>query len=194
MSDQTMVSRARLDRLLTALACASVDQLDGPECQIEPQAEDDFGMLEGAFALFLAELVEAKTATQVVLAKQQETIRALSTPVIDVWEGVLTLPLIGAVDSKRAVEMTEQLLSRVVQSRARAVILDLTGVDVVDADTADHLVRLVRAAELLGARCIVSGVSPEIARAVVGMGIDLGAIRTLRTLEEALRTCIAEGS
>ncbi|MBK8714384.1 MAG: STAS domain-containing protein [Deltaproteobacteria bacterium] len=122
------------------------------------------------------------------------TISALSTPIIDVWEGVVTLPLVGVIDTQRAVEMTERLLARIVESGARAVIIDLTGVEVVDTATADHLVRLTRAAGLLGARCFVTGIGPNIARTLVGMGVDLGGVRTMRTLKEALRACIDEGA
>lgn len=192
MSKPVEVSPERIDRLLTALACASVDRFDDPHAHVTPGAEDEFGLLEGAFAVFIDELAEAKGALQRAVEQQRMTISALSTPIIDVWDGVVTLPLVGVIDTQRAVEMTERLLARIVESGARAVIIDLTGVEVVDTATADHLVRLTRAAGLLGARCYVTGIGPSIARTLVGMGVDLGGARTLRTLKEALRACIAE--
>lgn len=190
--DTVAVATARIERLLTALSCVSVDRFDDPHATIEPESEDEFGMLEGAFAVFVGELAEAKGALQRAVEQQRLTISALSTPIIDVWDGVVTLPLVGVIDTQRAVEMTERLLARIVESGARAVIIDLTGVEVVDTATADHLVRLTRAAGLLGARCYVTGIGPNIARTLVGMGVDLGGVRTLRTLKEALRVCIAE--
>jgi rsbT co-antagonist protein RsbR len=191
-TEPVRVDTARIDRLLTALACASVDKFDDPHVHVTPSAEDEFGLLEGAFAVFVAELAEAKGALQRAVEQQRLTISALSTPIIDVWDGVVTLPLVGVIDTQRAVEMTERLLARIVESGARAVIIDLTGVEVVDTATADHLVRLTRAAGLLGARCFVTGIGPSIARTLVGMGVDLGGVRTMRTLKEALRACIDE--
>lgn len=186
------VSRSRIDALVTALSCASVDRFDDPQAAVAPRAEDEFGLLEGALAVFLSELADAKGALQRAVEQQRMTISALSTPIIDVWDGVVTLPLVGVIDTQRALEMTERLLARIVQTGARAVIIDLTGVEIVDTATADHLARLTRAAELLGARCIVTGIGPHIARTLVGMGVELGRVRTLRTLKEALRVCIAE--
>jgi rsbT co-antagonist protein RsbR len=187
------IDAQRVDRLLGALACVSVDRFDDPDAHVQPAAEDEFGLLEGAFQIFIGELEEAKAAAQRAIEQQRMTISALSTPIIDVWEGVVTLPLVGVIDTQRAVEMTERLLARIVESGARAVIIDLTGVEVVDTATADHLVRLTRAAGLLGARCFVTGIGPNIARTLVGMGVDLGGVRTMRTLKEALRACIDEG-
>ncbi|MBK6920059.1 MAG: STAS domain-containing protein [Deltaproteobacteria bacterium] len=188
------IDASRIDRLLGALACVSVDRFDDPDSHVTPAAEDEFGLLEGAFQIFIGELAEAKAAAQRAIEQQRMTISALSTPIIDVWEGVVTLPLVGVIDTQRAVEMTERLLARIVESGARAVIIDLTGVEVVDTATADHLVRLTRAAGLLGARCFVTGIGPNIARTLVGMGVDLGGVRTMRTLKEALRACIDEGA
>jgi len=190
--DDVSVARSRIDALITALSCASVDRFDDPHAEVVTRAEDDFGMLEGALGVFLSELAEAKGALQRAVEQQRMTISALSTPIIDVWDGVVTLPVVGVIDTQRAMEMTERLLSRIVQTGARAVIIDLTGVEIVDTATADHLARLTRAAELLGARCIVTGIGPNIARTLVGMGVELGRVRTLRTLKEALRVCIAE--
>jgi rsbT co-antagonist protein RsbR len=209
MSDDIRVARARVDKLHTALAFASIDRPDAPDAQVTIAEEDEFGSLEGAFQLFLAEMAQAKTALERALAEmeasrnelqaklltidqQRLTIRELSTPILDLWEGVLTLPVVGIVDTQRAMEMTERLLGRVVETGARAVILDITGVEVVDTSTADHLVRLTRAAGLLGTKCIVTGIGPNVARTLVAMGVDLSGVRTLRTLRDGLRACLDE--
>ncbi len=205
--EQAQVAQTRIDSLLMALSYASVDRFDVPQAQLTPQAEDAFGHLEGAFALFLSELAEAKTAAKAALLEseaareeltrklltieqQRHTIRALSTPIIDLWDGVLTLPLVGTLDTQRTVEMTEQLLDRIVSTGAEDVILDLTGVEIVDTMTADHIGKLTRAAALLGCRCTITGIGPHIARTLVGIGVDLGGVRTLRTLKDGLRACI----
>ncbi|HVK66885.1 MAG TPA: STAS domain-containing protein [Polyangium sp.] len=125
-----------------------------------------------------------------LIARQEEAIRALSTPIIEVWDGVLSLPLMGVVDSQRAAEMMERLLHTITQKGATYAILDLTGVDIVDTSTADHIGKLVRAVELLGAKCIITGIRPAVAQTMVQIGIDLTKIVTLATLREALRRCM----
>lgn len=125
-----------------------------------------------------------------LIAKQDEAIKVLSTPIIEVWEGVLTLPLFGVVDSQRAAETMERLLHAVMEKGATHAIIDLTGVEVVDTSTADHIGRLVKAAGLIGAQCIITGIRPAVAQTIVNIGIDLSTIITLSTLREALRHCM----
>jgi len=125
-----------------------------------------------------------------VIARQEEAIKALSTPIIEVWDGVLTLPLFGVVDSQRAAETMERLLSAVTEKSAAYAIIDLTGVEVVDTSTADHIGKLAKAAELLGARCIITGIRPAVAQTMVQIGIDLTKLVTLSTLREALQRCM----
>jgi rsbT co-antagonist protein RsbR len=122
--------------------------------------------------------------------RQEEAIRAMSTPIIQIWDGVLTLPVVGSLDSTRASSMMEQLLAEIVRSRSRFAILDLTGVDVVDTATADHLLKIMRAVELLGARCVVTGIRPGVAQTMVSLGVDLASISTLRNLQEGLKACM----
>ncbi|MBK9258498.1 MAG: STAS domain-containing protein [Polyangiaceae bacterium] len=129
-----------------------------------------------------------------LIAKQDEAIKALSTPIIEVWEGVLTLPLFGVMDSQRAAETMERLLDSITQKGATHAIIDLTGVEVVDTSTADHIGRLVRAAALIGAECIITGIRPAVAQTMVQIGIDLSQIVTLSTLREALRHCMRAAS
>jgi rsbT co-antagonist protein RsbR len=122
--------------------------------------------------------------------RQEEAIRAMSTPIIQIWDGVLTLPVVGSLDAARASSMMEQLLAEIVRTRSRFAILDLTGVDVVDTATADHLLKIMRAVELLGARCVVTGIRPGVAQTLVSLGVDLASISTLRNLQEGLKACM----
>lgn len=123
----------------------------------------------------------------VVIARQEEAIKALSTPIIEVWEGVLTLPLFGVLDSQRAAETMQRLLDAITTKSAAYAIIDLTGIEVVDTSTADHIGKLAKAAELLGARCIITGIRPAVAQTMVQIGIDLTKLVTLSTLREALQ-------
>ena len=125
-----------------------------------------------------------------LIARQDEAIKALSTPIIGVWEGVLTLPLFGVMDSHRAAETMERLLDAVTKKGATHAIIDLTGVEIVDTSTADHIGKLAKAAALIGAQCIITGIRPAVAQTMVNIGIDLSSIVTLSTLREALRYCM----
>lgn len=118
--------------------------------------------------------------------QQEQELRLLSSPVIEIWPRVLALPLIGYIDAQRSVLIAENLLGAVVARRARAVILDLTGVHGLDGAATDRLVRLCSAIALLGSRCLLSGVSPEMARDLVQLDIQLGALQTFATLQQAL--------
>lgn len=121
------------------------------------------------------------------IRSQTEAIRELNVPIIEVEDGVVALPLIGAFDSSRAQDVMATLLSHVAGHGSRHVILDLTGVGVIDTHTAAHLEKLVRAVQLLGARCVICGLQPETARTLVELGADLRAVQTFRNLKEGLR-------
>jgi len=118
-----------------------------------------------------------------VIRQQQEAIRELSTPVLQVRERLLILPIIGIVDSERARQLTEQLLRGVRANRAKVVVMDITGVPSVDATVANHLVQTVEASRLLGATVIVTGLSPEIAQTLVTIGVDLTKMNTVGDLQ-----------
>jgi len=125
------------------------------------------------------------------LARQREsTIRELSTPVMEVWDDVLVLPVVGVVDTMRSMEIMNTLLERIVAVQARCVIIDITGVEVVDTKTADYLLRVSRAANLLGTRCVLTGLSPAVAQTLVEIGADLTEVRTLRNLKAGLKDCL----
>ena len=125
-----------------------------------------------------------------IITKQREAMLELSTPVIQVWQGILTLPLIGTIDSFRARQVTEQLLDRITQTQATFVILDITGVPIVDTNVANHLIKTIRAASLLGTHCILVGIGPEIAQTLVRLGVDLSGIETRGTLQDGLELAL----
>jgi rsbT co-antagonist protein RsbR len=118
-----------------------------------------------------------------VIREQQEAILELSTPVLQVRERLLILPIIGLIDPQRARQLTEQLLRGIRTNRARVVVIDITGVAAMDANVANHLVQTVEAARLLGATVIVTGLSPEIAQTLVNIGVDLGKMNTVGDLQ-----------
>ena len=118
-----------------------------------------------------------------VIREQQEAIRELSTPVLQVRERLLILPIIGLIDPQRARQLTEQLLRGIRANRAKLVVIDITGVASMDASVANHLVLTVESARLLGARVIVTGLSPEIAQTLVNIGVDLGKMNTVGDLQ-----------
>ncbi len=124
--------------------------------------------------------------------RQQVTIRELSTPVLQIWDGVIVLPIIGLVDTLRANDIMEKVLRSIGDLAARYVILDLTGVDTVDTKTADHIMKVVRAAQLLGARCVLTGIQPAVAQTLVEVGVELSGFKTLRNLQAGLRACLKE--
>ncbi len=120
------------------------------------------------------------------LERHRRAMLELGTPIIQVWQDVVVLPVIGVVDTKRSAAMTESLLSRVAQQEVKCVIMDLTGVDMVDTKTADNFIKTVRALELVGSRCIITGIRPEVAQTLTQLGVDMAGIVTLRSLKEGL--------
>src|SRR6266516_1545895 len=118
-----------------------------------------------------------------IIRQQQEAIRELSTPVLQVRERLLILPIIGVIDTQRARQLTEQLLRAIRTNRAKVVVIDITGVPAMDADVAHHLVQTVEASRLLGAMVIVTGLSPEIAQTLVTIGVDLSEMATVGDLQ-----------
>ncbi len=121
-----------------------------------------------------------------IIERQQRELLELSTPVVTLWEGVLGVPLIGTLDSERTQVVMESLLQRIVDTGASIAIIDITGVPTVDTLVAQHLLKTVGAARLMGAECIISGIRPQIAQTIVHLGVDLGAVATKATLADAL--------
>jgi rsbT co-antagonist protein RsbR len=121
------------------------------------------------------------------IERQYTAIQELSTPIIEVWTGVLCVPIIGMLDSVRASDTTRALLDAIVKKKAPGVIIDVTGIDTMDTRAADSFVRMARSVRLLGAKCILSGIHPTIARTIIQLGIDLSGVESYRTLRDALQ-------
>jgi rsbT co-antagonist protein RsbR len=128
----------------------------------------------------------AQSSLNDVISQQRATISELQTPVIEVWDGILALPIVGSVDTARAQEMTEALLERIVATGSEIVLLDITGVPVVDTAVARHLLETVSAARLLGAEVLIVGLSSRTAMTLVQLGIDLSHVTTRATMAKGL--------
>jgi rsbT co-antagonist protein RsbR len=129
---------------------------------------------------------EVSASQNKVIEEQRATINELQTPVIEVWEGILALPIVGSVDTARAQDMNERLLDRIIQTRSEIVILDITAVPVVDTAVAKHLLETVASAKLLGAEVLIVGLSSRTAMTLVHLGLDLGGVITRTTLAKGL--------
>jgi rsbT co-antagonist protein RsbR len=125
-----------------------------------------------------------------IIARQQEEMLELSTPVVKLWDGILALPMIGTLDSARTQVVMESLLQRIVETGAEVAIIDITGVPTVDTLVAQHLIKTITAARLMGADCIISGIRPQIAATIVHLGVDLSAVITKATLADAFAVAL----
>ncbi|WP_165252767.1 STAS domain-containing protein [Paludisphaera soli] len=129
-------------------------------------------------------------AREEIIARQQQEMLELSTPVVTLWEGILALPMIGTLDSARTQVVMESLLQKIVDTASSIAIIDITGVPTVDTLTAQHLLKTVTAARLMGAECIISGIRPQIAQTIVHLGVDLGDVTTKASLADALAVAL----
>jgi len=120
-----------------------------------------------------------------IISRQQQELLELSTPVVRLWENVLALPLIGTLDSARTQVVMQNLLDAIVETRSDFAIIDITGVPVVDTLVAQHLLKTVAAARLMGADCLISGIRPQIAQTIIHLGVDLTMVTTKATLADA---------
>jgi rsbT co-antagonist protein RsbR len=192
--------KERIDRIEDVLASVAAGDMDA---RIQSDIEDDLSGIEAAIDLLINDLtdelrqrekmqneLETKLSKileqQKTIVQQQEDLLELSSPVSKVWDNILILPVIGTLDSQRTQIMMENLLQKIVDTGCTISILDITGVPTVDTQVANHLLKTVTSARLLGAECIISGISPAIAQTIVHLGIDLSAIRTKATLQDAM--------
>lgn len=125
-----------------------------------------------------------------LVARLRAAVDELSTPVLEVWRDVLAVPIVGVLDTQRSARMSERVLEEVCARNARFVIVDLTGVEVVDTATADHLLKMALAVGLLGCDCVVTGVQPAVAQALFHIGVDFGRFRTFSNLKRAIEYCM----
>lgn len=189
-------SDLRIERVIYFLAQATAGQWD-ERIPLDDEGSARLLELEYGVNMLLDELAQTRASSEsrqreieqqaAQLAEhQQEMLRLLSTPVISVWPGVLALPIIGEVGPERAATMTESVLDRVVSERATHFILDLTGMMAVGPDTARSLLRMAQAVRLLGARCLLTGIGPQLASALVGLRFELSDLTALPTLADAI--------
>ena len=142
-----------------------------------------FTLLLDSLGLYTTETYQK--AREEVIVRQQTELLELSTPVVKLWDGILALPLIGTLDSARTQVVMESLLHKIVEVGASVAIIDITGVPTVDTLVAQHLLKTVTAARLMGADCIISGIRPQIAQTIVHLGVNLGEVSTKASLADA---------
>lgn len=191
---------ANISRLLDVLARVSAGQ-DVERLELPYPEDHPVGALAASLNEMLGSLRDARERSAAysrelqekidAIEAQQAAINELSTPILEVWEGVLCMPIVGVVDSARTAEMARTLLNTIVQTKASLALLDITGIQVMDTRVVDHFLRVARAIRLLGARCMVSGVHPNVSQTIVHMGLDLTGIETHRSMREALRHIVA---
>ncbi|MEU8967148.1 STAS domain-containing protein, partial [Streptomyces sp. NPDC048491] len=172
----------------TAVSVFALKQVLEPELAGEDsdvEAYLQFAGLLDALGLFTIE-VYARTREELISA-QAEQLLELSTPVVKLWDGVIGVPLVGTLDSARTMVVMEKLLQALIDTGSEQAIIDITGVPAVDTEVAQHLLKTVVSARLMGAECTISGIRPQIAQTVVALGIDFGDIVTKATLADALR-------
>lgn len=175
-------------RYIQFLQRVLIDNLDADQAVDFASAREALLLLAGIFNDVLVEVfhiyLEGKEST---IQAQQEELRQTSTPITEIWDGVLTLPIIGSLDSSRTMVVMEKLLSRIESDRARMVVIDVTGVMAIDTQVSHHLIQMIRAIGLMGADAILTGIRPEIARALTSLNIDLGGVTTRSKLSEGLK-------
>lgn len=160
------------------------------------QSEEEIAAVRGSLLRFghvyLAMAANAYLAgKEATIRAQQTAMQALSTPVVEVWREVLALPLVGTIDTARARQITQSLLRAIRETQARVVIVDISGVPLVDTRVANHLLKTMRAAQLLGARGILVGISPEIADTLVNLDVSLPGIETYFSMRQGLEAAFA---
>ncbi len=197
-----MTELAELDRRIAAIEIAIAAAATGDfDVRLEIAQDDELSSVESSINVMLESLqalfeenrrkhaeIELSLAT---ITEQRAAIRELSTPVLEVWDDVLVMPIMGTVDIPRCADIMSNLLQAVASSRARCVILDLTGVPSIDRSAADGLIKVVQGARLLGARCLLTGLSPALSRTLAELDAPTETLRTLRNLKAGLRDAIA---
>ncbi|MFJ7988367.1 STAS domain-containing protein [Streptomyces sp. NPDC096351] len=179
---ETAVSVFALKRVVESLL------VDGSADEVRGYLE--FARLMDDLGLFTME--EYARTREEIIAGQSQQLLELSTPVVKLWDGVVGVPLVGTLDSARTQVVMEKLLQALLDSNSAHAIIDITGVPAVDTQVAQHLLKTVVAARMMGAECVISGIRPQIAQTIVGLGIEFGDIPTKATLADALRHALVE--
>jgi rsbT co-antagonist protein RsbR len=198
--DETLV-RERIADILMVLSSIAAGSI-GERLRSDLHDNDPFTVLYEGINEVVENLVAGQDRLEtyqrelesrlMTIDQQRSAIRELSTPVIEIWDRVLCLPVVGVMDTARSAEMTEALLRAVTEKKTRCAIIDVTGIEVMDSSTTDHFLRMARAVRLLGAECVLAGISPNIAQTIVHMGVDLSDVVTFRSLREALQHHVTE--
>ena len=192
LSKQILVRGGRVEdlvRYIQFMQRTLIEALAGDKKNITvDEARDALLFLSGTFnelilAVFQAYLDEKERT----INAQEAELRETATPITEIWDGVLTLPIIGTLDSNRTMLVMEALLNRIAKEHASAVVMDLTGVKNIDSQVSHHLIQMVRAVQLMGSDAILTGIRPEIARALTSLNIDLGNVTTRASLADGLK-------
>ncbi|MFE4582545.1 STAS domain-containing protein [Streptomyces chartreusis] len=181
---------AEMDALRQPVTDLLLEELSGKPAEHRRECATTLAVLMGT--LRLVTLETTTVSGQELINRQRLEMLEIATPVIKLWEGIVAVPLIGTLDSARSQVVMETLLDAVVEQHARFAILDITGVPTVDSLVAQHLMKTVAAARLMGAECIVSGIRPAIAQTIVHLGIDLSSVLTRASLADALAYALQE--
>ncbi|MGL1863364.1 MAG: STAS domain-containing protein [Pseudodesulfovibrio sp.] len=172
------------DKVCTARNEAQIGARTIPIEYTAAPLKDDKGNIIGGVEYILD--ISRQVRDEKKLQEQSKTIMDISTPAISLWDGIIVLPLVGIVDSYRAQQMMQTMLSKIKESSAKVIILDIQGVAAVDTAVANHLIKITKATKLMGCKCLISGISPAVAETIVQLGIDLGDVDTSSTLKDAL--------
>ncbi|MBN2379900.1 STAS domain-containing protein [candidate division WOR-3 bacterium] len=183
----------RIEEVLSEAACGNF----GEEIEVDMFKPDVLTPIETGINMLVTDMAdevgESKHRAEELeekiklIEEQQKAIEELSTPIIKIWDQVLVLPLIGALDTRRSQKLTEALLTDISATQTKVTIIDITGVPNVDSAVANHLLKTVSAVQLLGASCVITGIRPEVAQTIVHLGVDLGDVETLSNLAEGLK-------
>ena len=170
--------------------CAAMNQMHSlivSRLSAEKSASADLDIVAKFMNMDMAIVIE--TYSKVInesIAAQSQALMEMSTPVTQIWEGILMLPVVGIIDSKRAQEIMATTLSKISETQAQVFIMDISGVAVIDTQVANHMIQVTKATRLMGCESTISGLSPSIAETIVQLGIDVGKVRTTATLKDAL--------
>lgn len=191
LSQQILVRGGTLDefvRYVQFLQSVFLEMLEVDEGLNFKQSREILLLLANVFNEIVLDVFHVYlTEKESTISAQQEELRHTSTPITEIWDGVLTLPIIGTLDSSRTMIVMEKMLSRIESDRARVVVIDVTGVQAIDSQVSHHLIQMIRAVGLMGAAAILTGIRPEIARAITSLNIDLSLVATRSTLSEGLK-------
>jgi rsbT co-antagonist protein RsbR len=153
--------------------------------QLKNEEGEVIGVLE--IAVDISEQVQYENK----LREQSNIIRQMSTPTIQLWDGVLVLPVVGVIDTMRAQYMMESVLNKILETYAKVIILDIQGVAAMDTAVANHLIKITKATRLMGCECILSGISPAVAQTIIRLGVEMSSINTKATLKDALSAALS---